>query len=246
MVRREKVQGRWNQERDGKECWGLSLGSHYLLEDVTGDNVGDVALAEEGDFDLYSAKEMESNRTQCDERKRVPVEAKGRYRGRMTRGDGDVIGDDKGVGVIVGSDPVLRRRVTLDIVVDFVSRLGLVHVEAIKGSEGIQNRGRLIPFTVFDVAFMTDLLAIKRRVEFDGEEVSGDLGRMVKERIAEIVAAKRGKWKCQKEGRRSTLWNYIRVMSDLCDENNEEDSIPWTPCGAAWSLERYVDDVQHF
>jgi len=48
---------------------------------------------------------------------------------------------------------------------------------------------------VFDIGFMTGLPMTGRRVEFDGEEVSGDLGRMVRECI---VATKRGKWKCQK------------------------------------------------
>lgn len=43
-----------------------------------------------------------------------------------------MVGEDPKVGVLVGPDPILRRRVTLDIVVDFVSRLGPLHVEAIK------------------------------------------------------------------------------------------------------------------
>lgn len=42
-----------------------------------------------------------------------------------------------------------------------------------------------------------------RRVEFDDKEVSSELGRMVREYMDEVVAAKRGKWKCQKKGRRS-------------------------------------------
>ena len=58
---------------------------------------------------------------------------------------------------------------------------------------------------MFDVAFMTSLLVIGRRVEFDGKDVSGDLGRMLRERLIEIVAAKKGKGKCLKERRRSIL-----------------------------------------
>ncbi|KAJ8421059.1 hypothetical protein Cgig2_022620 [Carnegiea gigantea] len=49
--------------------------------------------------------------------------------------------------------------------------------------------------------FMTSLQMTGTRVEFDGKVVSGDFGRMVRERMAEIVATKRGKWKCQKEGK---------------------------------------------
>ena len=46
---------------------------------------------------------------------------------------------------------------------------------------------------MFDVAFMTSLLVIGRRVEFDGEKASGDLRRVVRDPMAEIVVAKRGK-----------------------------------------------------
>ncbi|KAJ8429867.1 hypothetical protein Cgig2_010647 [Carnegiea gigantea] len=115
---------------------------------------------------------------------------------------------------------------------------------------------------MFDVAFMTNLPVTRRRVKFHGEEISGDLGRIVREHMAEIVAAKRGKWKCQKEGRRNILWNYIRPIFDLCNKNSEKASIrvwmqlfiwmvlsglffPRTPYSAAWSLKRYADDVQH-
>lgn len=44
-----------------------------------------------------------------------------------------MIGDDLEVGVLVGPDPKLRGRLTLDTVIEFVSRLGTLHVEAIKG-----------------------------------------------------------------------------------------------------------------
>lgn len=37
---------------------------------------------------------------------------------------------------------------------------------------------------------MTGLPVTGRRVEFDGEEVNGKLGRMLRERMAEVVAAK--------------------------------------------------------
>ena len=40
---------------------------------------------------------------------------------------------------------------------------------------------------------MTGLPVTWRRVEFDSEEVNGELGRMVRERMAEVVVAKKGK-----------------------------------------------------
>ncbi|KAJ8429866.1 hypothetical protein Cgig2_010646 [Carnegiea gigantea] len=109
-----------------EECWGLSSGSDHVPDDVSGDCDSNVSLAEEGDVDLHSGEEIESSRKQSDERKGVPIEGKGRYK----RGWGY---DWGGVGVFVGPDPILRGRVTLDIVVDFVSRLRPVYVEAIKG-----------------------------------------------------------------------------------------------------------------
>ena len=44
------------------------------------------------------------------------------------------------------------------------------------------------------------------------------------EGMAEIVAVKRGKWKCQKDTR-SVMRHYIHIMFDLCDENADGDSI---------------------
>ncbi|KAJ8424434.1 hypothetical protein Cgig2_002746 [Carnegiea gigantea] len=72
---------------------------------------------------------------------------------------------------------------------------------------------------------MIGLPPTRNKAEFDGEEVNGDSGRIVRECMAEIIAAKREKWKSQEEGRRSTLQNYIHAIFDLCDKNSKEDSI---------------------
>ena len=45
-----------------------------------------------------------------------------------------MIGYDFGVGVLVGLNPIIRGKVTLDIVVNFVTRSGIMHAEAIKGT----------------------------------------------------------------------------------------------------------------
>ncbi|KAJ8424167.1 hypothetical protein Cgig2_032102 [Carnegiea gigantea] len=218
-----KVKSRKRRQRSSipeeQECWASSSGSNYVPDDVLGDNDGNVSLAKEEDVDLHGREEMESSRRQCDERKRIPVEGKERYKRCMVVRDVVVIEDDPEIGVLIGLDPILHGKVTLDIVIDFVSKLGPVHVEAIKGTvlkailqycsfglrkeltlAPIKIRGRLVPFTVFDVAFMTGLPTTGRRVEFDGEkEVSGDLGRMVRERIPEIVAAKKGSGSVRKK-----------------------------------------------
>jgi len=128
--------------------------------------------------------------------------------------------------VLVSPDPILCGRGTLDLIVDFISRLAPVHVKAIKGTvlkailqyrsfsprrdftlalvrhmgsmqKGIQEK-REVGLIYYDMAFMICLPATRRRVEFDDKEVSGALGRMVRERLAKVVAAKSGKWKGQK------------------------------------------------
>ena len=53
---------------------------------------------------------------------------------QTTTGNGLVTGDYPGVGVIVGLDPILYRRFTLDIVVNFVSRLGPLHKAVVEGT----------------------------------------------------------------------------------------------------------------
>jgi len=84
-----------------------------------------------------------------------------------------------------------------------------------------------------------------------------------------MVRARMGEWEWAKMTRRvpkkfgkkrSFFKNYVNVMMELCEENAEEDRVgiwlrlyafivlsgvffPRTPYGAAWSLLRYVDDV---
>ena len=50
-------------------------------------------------------------------------------------------------------------------------------------------------FFVFDVALLIGLPATGRSVEFDVEEVSSKIGRMLRKSMAGLVATKRRKWK---------------------------------------------------
>ncbi|KAJ8424433.1 hypothetical protein Cgig2_002745 [Carnegiea gigantea] len=131
-----KLKSRKRQQRSltlkEEQCWGSSSGSNYLPEEVMGDSDGNVSLAK-GDTNLYNAKEMESSGRQCDERKRVPDEGKGKYKRYRTAGDGIVTEDDPGMGVLVGLDSILHKRLALDIVINFVSKIETQHGEAIKG-----------------------------------------------------------------------------------------------------------------
>ncbi|KAJ8423510.1 hypothetical protein Cgig2_030222 [Carnegiea gigantea] len=142
-----------------------------------------------------SGEKMEGSKEQYDERKRVPVEVKGRYKRRKAAGDGVVIGDDPGWG----------------------SLLGPLHVEAIKGTL----LKRILQYQPFGLRRELTLAFVRqwvpstgKRVKFDGKEVSDDFGRMVMEHMAEAIVAEAGKWKCQKEWRRS-LTGLDRVQDPL-------------------------------
>ncbi|KAJ8428586.1 hypothetical protein Cgig2_031380 [Carnegiea gigantea] len=83
--------------------------------------------------------------------------------------------------------------------------------------EGISDKGKayLVFFFLFDVALMTRLPAIKRRLEFDGEEeVSTNLKKMVTSDGYNNICEE-SQWKCDKGGRTSALWNYIHKMINL-------------------------------
>jgi len=48
-------------------------------------------------------------------------------------------------------------------------------------------------FSVFDLVLITGLPATGRKVEFDTEEVSSEMGRILREQMAGVVTAKREK-----------------------------------------------------
>jgi len=59
--------------------------------------------------------------------------------------------------------------------------------------EGIWDGGHLMSFSVFDLVLITGLPATGRKVEFDTEEVSSEMGRILREQMAGVVTAKREK-----------------------------------------------------
>ncbi|KAJ8430715.1 LOW QUALITY PROTEIN: hypothetical protein Cgig2_000280 [Carnegiea gigantea] len=121
--------------------------------------------------------------------------------------------------------------------------------------------GREVRFMVFDVVMFTSLPGTGMKVELDGEEVSTEVGNMVRARMGEwewVEMTRSVSKKFRKE--RRFFKNYVNVMMELCEENAEEDRVgirlrlyafivlsgvffPRTPYGAAWSLLYYVDDV---
>ena len=121
--------------------------------------------------------------------------------------------------------------------------------------------GREVRFTVFDVVMFTGLLGTGMKVELDGDELSTEVGIMVRARMGEWERAKMIRRVPKKSGKKRRFFkNYVNVMMELYEENAEEDRVriwlrlyafivlsgvlfPRTLYEAAWSLLHYMDDV---
>ncbi|KAJ8420616.1 hypothetical protein Cgig2_023143 [Carnegiea gigantea] len=122
--------------------------------------------------------------------------------------------------------------------------------------------GRRVPFSVFDVALMTGLPATRKIVELDREEVTTEVGEMVRgcmaewerEKIVTRLPGRSGK-------KRRFFWNYVSAMVALYEGNSKDDQVrlwvriyafmilsgvlfPRTLYGAAWSMMQYVEDIE--
>ncbi|KAJ8440040.1 hypothetical protein Cgig2_020528 [Carnegiea gigantea] len=185
--------------------------------------------------------------------------------GGKGREKGNVAGDGgAGVGVSgSGNDVILRSRCTLHSICALHGRLTPYQRDAMLGTvlwpvleygemamerhltlaliqawdrrrKAFRIAGREVRFTVFDVVLFTGLLGTGKKVELDREEVSTEVGDMVRARM--------GEWERKEMARREDrvgiwlrLYAFI-VLSGVL--------FPRTPYGAAWSLLRYVDDVE--
>ncbi|KAJ8437854.1 hypothetical protein Cgig2_002988 [Carnegiea gigantea] len=108
--------------------------------------------------------------------------------------------------------------------------------------------GRLVPFSVYDVALFTDLPVIDKVVEFGDDDLSMiELTRMVRLRAAQYVIEKSDNLKSEKGRKRPVFTNYIKVIKKLLDTNNEPEKLvmlPRTPYRVAWSVQKYIENVR--
>ncbi|KAJ8420167.1 hypothetical protein Cgig2_000257 [Carnegiea gigantea] len=122
--------------------------------------------------------------------------------------------------------------------------------------------GREVRFMVYDVVLFTGLSGTGKKVELDREEVSTEVRDMVRARMGEWERKEMERRVPRRSGKKRRFFkHYVNVMMELCDENAQEDGVgiwlrlytfivlsgvlfPRTPYGAAWSLLRYVDDVE--
>ena len=121
--------------------------------------------------------------------------------------------------------------------------------------------GRLIPFSVYDVALFTNLPVTGIRVKFGEDDLSmTELAGMVRLHMVEYVTKKSDKLKREKGSKKPVLRNHIKVIKKLLDANKEPEKLglwlrlyawmvmsgvmfPKISYGAAWSAEKYMDDV---
>jgi len=235
---------------------------------------------EEGEGEERSRKSMKRKRTGLNE---------GRRWRRKAAGDGvvndvDVVPHKGEVAVSV------RGRCTLEIICAFKKTFEKHHVEALERTilkpvlqykafpmqrelttalvlawvprrRGFRIGGRVVPFSVFDVALFAGLPATGEMVQFGEDDDTSEVGSMVRQRMAEYVQAKQGKLKRGYGSKKPKVFrNYIKVMRKLCEANRGEDQVglwlqlfawmvmsglffPRTPYGAAWGVEKYVHDV---
>ncbi|KAJ8435883.1 hypothetical protein Cgig2_010916 [Carnegiea gigantea] len=86
--------------------------------------------------------------------------------------------------------------------------------------------GRLVPFSVYDIALFTGLPVTGKRVEFDEDDLcSTELARMVGLRMAQYVTEKSDNLNSEKGRKKPVFRNYIKVMKKLMDTNKEPEKL---------------------
>ncbi|KAJ8437820.1 hypothetical protein Cgig2_013436 [Carnegiea gigantea] len=254
------------------EAGGSTEDSVSLVEE-SGGKVGAFGSEgdEVGDDDADSPEGSIQGRSR--KRRREPSMEDRRWR-REAAGDGFAFDKDGrgGRGVIPVS---VRGRCTLDKICKFNKTVQPYHREAIEGTilkpvleyrpfpmqrdlttvlvkawvswrKAFRLTGRLVPFSVYDVAFFIGLPVTGKIVEFaEGDFLTTDIARM-------YVTEKSDKLKREKGSKKPVFKNYIKVMKQLLDANNEPEKVelwlslyawmvmsglmfPRTPYGAAWS-----------
>ncbi|KAJ8425145.1 hypothetical protein Cgig2_032651 [Carnegiea gigantea] len=208
------------------------------------------------DEDGKGKGKREGKRSKEDVDGRKGRNGKGREKGNVA-GDGRVgVGSDAILGTVLRpvleyGEMAMERHLTLALIQAWDRRRKAFRIAS-----------REVRFTVFDVALFTGLPGTGKKVELDREEVSTEVGDMVRARMGEWERKEMARRVPRRSGKkRRFLKHYVNVMMELCDENAQEDRVgiwlrlyafivlsgvlfPRTPYGAAWSLLRYVDDVE--
>ncbi|KAJ8441664.1 hypothetical protein Cgig2_019051 [Carnegiea gigantea] len=270
------------------EAGGSTEDSVSLVQESGGEVGASGSEGDEvGDDDADSPEGSIQGRSR--KRRREPSIEGRRWR-RKAAGDGFAFEKDGrcGRGVVPVS---VRGRCTLDKICKFNKTVQPYHREAIKGTilkpileyqqfpmqrdlttalvkawvprrKAFRLAGRLVPFSMYDVAFFTGLPVTGKTVEFaEGDFSTIDIARMVRRRMAQYATEKSDKLKREKGSKKPVFRNYTKVMKKLLDANNEPEKVelwlslyawmvmsglmfPRTSYGAAWSMQTYMQDVR--
>ncbi|KAJ8426989.1 LOW QUALITY PROTEIN: hypothetical protein Cgig2_033847 [Carnegiea gigantea] len=251
---------------------GASSDDSVSLVEESGDDVGVSGSGDDSDdathVDANSGDGSGKGRGQ--KRRREPIVECRQWR-RKAAGDGFLFDKDGrgGKGVVPMS---VRGRCTLEKICKFNKTLEPHQREAIKGTilkpileyrpfsmqreltitlvkawvppkKAFTLAGRLVPFSVYDVAFFTGLPVTGKRVEFGEDDLSTtELARMVRLCMAQYVTEKSDKLKREKGSKKPVFRNYIKVVAESIRLDGDE----WgdIPENLVWSCIRYMDDVR--
>ncbi|KAJ8434095.1 hypothetical protein Cgig2_005774 [Carnegiea gigantea] len=239
------------------EEWGMSSGGEYAPSEMGSSMEDTVSMVDESceavrgsssegdDAEEVHADSAEgSGKGESWKRRREPIVEGRRWR-QKAAGDGFMF-DKEGRGL----RGVVPRELRAALVNAWVPR-----------RKAFRLAQRLVPFSVYDVALFIGLLVTGKIVEFGKDDLSiTEQVRMVRLHMAQYVTEKSDNLKSEKGRKRPVFRNYTKVMKKLLDANKETEKLgmwlslyawrgmsgvmfPRTPYGAAWSVQKYMEDV---
>ncbi|KAJ8422394.1 LOW QUALITY PROTEIN: hypothetical protein Cgig2_028209 [Carnegiea gigantea] len=268
---------------------GSSTDSTVSMVDGSCEAVGGSSSGGEDAKEVHADSAEGSEKRKSRKRGREPTMEGRRWRRKAT-GDGFMF-NKEGRG-LRGVVPVsVRGRCTLEKICKFNKTLEPYQKEAIEGTilklileycpfsmqweltaalvkawvpqrKAFRLTGRLVPFSVYNVALFIGLPVTGKIVEFGEDDLSTtELARMVCLRMTQYVTEKSNNLKSEKGRKRLVFRNYIKVMKKLLDANKELEKLElwlslyaWrvmsgfifsrTPYGVAWSVQKYMEDVR--
>ncbi|KAJ8432413.1 LOW QUALITY PROTEIN: hypothetical protein Cgig2_013827 [Carnegiea gigantea] len=244
--------------------WGMSTGSKYAPWEIGSSTEGTVSMVDESceavggssskgnDTKKVHADSAEGNGKGKSRKRRREPSMEGRQWRQKVAGDGFMFDKEgRGLrGVVLVS---VRGRCTLEKIYKFNKTLEPYQKEAIEGTI-LKPILEYHPFSMFS--------SDAKIVELGEDDLSTTaLARMVRLRIAQYVTEKSDNLKSEKGRKRPVFRNYIKVMKKLLDVNKEPEKLklwlslfawrvmsgvmfPRTPYGAAWSVQKYIEDVR--
>ncbi|KAJ8427146.1 hypothetical protein Cgig2_005204 [Carnegiea gigantea] len=204
------------------EEWGISLASEYVPLQIRSSTEDTVSMVDEsceavrgsnceGDDveEVHADSAKGSGKGKSRKRRREPTVEGRRWR-RKAAGDGFMLHKEGN-----GLRGVVPRELTAALVKAWVPR-----------RKAFRLTGRLVPFSVYNIALFTDLPVTGKIVEFGEDDLSTtELARMVRLRMAQYVTEKSDNLKSEKGRKRPVFRNYLKVMKKLLDANKEPEKL---------------------